>query len=142
MELETNLRTASDRMLRTLEQLETLENEKRALKPDSARFQRLAVEIERLAAAVFAQTHAQQQLGQRAQVVADRTGADIAPIDETHAMRDLQHVLADWRDAERRLAAAAPDSAEPAQAVADCGRLRDEYHRTYSAGTREASGRG
>ena len=141
MELETDLRTTSDRMLRTLEQLESLENEKRALKPGSPRFLRLATEIERLAAAVFAQTHAQQQLGERAQVVNERTGADIAPIDEVRTVRDLQHILADWRDAERRLSAAAPDSAEHAQAVADTGRLRDEYHRAYSSGSLEANGR-
>ena len=142
MEVETDLRMTSDRMLRTLEQLESLENEKRALKPDSPRFLRLATEIERLAAAVFAQTHAQQQLGKRAQVVSEKTGADITPIEDVRTTRDLQHILADWRDAERRLATAAPDSAEHAQATADAGRLRDEYHRTYSTGTREDHGRG
>jgi hypothetical protein len=132
MELQTDLRLASDRLLKTLEQLEALENEKRALAPGSQRFQKLAREIERLAAVVFAQTHAQQRLGERAQVATERSGVDIVPIEETEQMRDLQLILGDWRDAERRLAATDPDSAEHATAAADVGRLRDEYHRAYS----------
>src|SRR5688572_6621114 len=111
MELETDLRLASDRMLTTLDQLETLENEKRTLEPGSERFNRLAREIERLAAAVFAQTHAQQQLGEQARVVAERTGATMTPIEATPNLRELHVILADWRDAERRLLNAAPDSA-------------------------------
>ena len=138
MELETQLRVASDRMLRTLEQLETLENEKRELQPGSNRFRKLASEIERLAADVFAQTHTQQQLGEVAKTVTERTGAEIAPIEEQSPTRDLQAILSDWRDAERRLALAEPDSAEHATATADVGRLREEYHRTYKAGGKPA----
>lgn len=135
MEIEADLRNASDRMLRTLDQLVTLESEKRTLEPGSPRFLRLANEIERLAAAVFAQTHTQRDLGERAQSVVERTGAEIAPIDEMTPQRELQIILSEWRDAERRLAASPPDSAEHAAAVADIGRLRDEYHRTYQAST-------
>jgi len=137
MELETDLRTASDRILRTLDQLEVLENEKRTLKPGSERFNKLADEVQRLAADVFAQTHAQQQLGEMAQVVTERTGVSLPPIESSEALRDLPLVLADWRDAERRLLNADPDSAEHAQAAADVSRLRDEYHRTYAAGSAE-----
>jgi len=54
LEVESELRVASDRILKSLEQLDSLENEKRTLKPDSARFQTLAKEIERLAADIFA----------------------------------------------------------------------------------------
>ncbi len=133
MELQTDLRITSDRMLQTLEQLEALENEKRTLTPGSPRFQKLAVEVERLAAAVFAQTHAQEQLGEKALAMRQQTGAELTPIEESAATRDLALVLADWRDAERRLGATAPDTAEHAQATADVGRLREEYHRTYRA---------
>ena len=141
MEIEANLRNASDRMLRTLDQLAALENEKRTLKPDSERFQRLALEIERLAADVFAQTHAQRDIGERAKVVMDRIGADIPAIEGATATRDLQVILTEWRDAERRLAAADPDSAEHAAAAADVGRLRNEYHRAYTTGGRPAARR-
>jgi hypothetical protein len=133
MELETQLRVTSDRMLRTLEQLETLENEKRELQPGSNRFVKLADEIERLAADVFAQTHKQQQLGEVAKTVTERTGAELAPIEDPQPSRDLQVILSDWRDAERRLTLAEPDSAEHATAAADVGRLREEYHRAYEA---------
>jgi hypothetical protein len=137
MNLEIDLRVASDRMLRTLEQLQALENEKRTLQPGTERFQRLADEVERLAAEVFSQTHSQRQLGERAKVVTERHGAEITPIEEQESNRDLQLILHDWRDAERRLSLGDPDSAEHATAAADVGRLREEYHRAYLAGQRQ-----
>jgi hypothetical protein len=139
VEIESDLRVTSDRMLRTLDQLAALETEKRALTPGTPRFQRLADEVERLAADVFAQTHAQRQLGEQAQVVSEHTGVALDPIAETTATRDPQAILADWRDAERRLQLAAPDSAEHAAAAADVGRLRDEYHAAYAAGAQDSS---
>jgi len=135
MELETDLRTTSDRLLRTIDQLETLENEKRTLPPDSQRFQTLASEIERLAATVFAQSHAQQQLGKEAQAATQQSGATITPIEETAQAREVHVILTEWRDAERRLASSGPGSAEHTQAASDAERLRDEYHRAYTAGS-------
>ena len=134
MELETDLRVASDRVLKTIEQLEALENEKRTVTPGSPRFKTLATEVERLAATVFAQTHAQSQLGDRAQAATERTGVTLPAIEDSEQARDVQQILSEWRDAERRLIAAEPDSAEHAQATADVGRLRDEYHRSYTQG--------
>ena len=141
MELESELRVASDRMLRTLETLETLENEKRTLTPGSARFQRLADEAERLAAEVFAQTHSQRQLGERAEAANERTGTDLAPIGKGSSVRELQVILSAWRDAERRLQLASPKSAEHAAAAADVGRLREEYHAAYTAGVSDPARR-
>jgi len=139
MELEGELRLASDRVLRTLEQLEALEIEKREQTPGSPRFKKLASEIERLAAVVFAQTHAQQTLGEQAEAHAKRTGDVLPPIEEARTSRDLQVILTDWRDAERRLDLADPDSAEHATAAADIARLRDEYHDAYMATTSRRS---
>ena len=139
MELEGELRLASDRMLRTLEQLQALETEKRELTPGSPRFKKLATEIERLAAVVFTQTHAQESLGQQAAAHAQRTGEGLAPIAAAPAPRDLQVILADWRDAERRLGVADPDSAEHATADADIARLRNEYHDAYTSTTSRRS---
>ena len=139
MELEGELRLASDRRLRTLEQLQALETEKRELTPGNPRFKKLATEIERLAAVVFAQTHAQESLAQQADAHARRTGTALPPIKEARSARELQVILADWRDAERRLALADPDSAEHATAAADVGRLRAEYHEAYTATTSRRS---
>jgi len=138
VEIEAELRVASDRLLRTLEQIQALENEKRTLQPGSDRFQRLAHEIERLAADAFAQTHAQQQLGEQAAAVEERTGTEQPPINESTKLRPLQQILNEWRDAERRLQLAAPDSAEHARAAADVGRLRSEYHVAYTSGPHDS----
>lgn len=132
MDLEQDLRTVSDDMLRTLEQLQILETQKRAEQPGTPRFVKLSKEIENLAAVVFRQTAAQQSLAEATHAAA-RQGADIAPIDEVTAARDVSIVLAEWREAERRLVASALDSAEHAKAAADVRRLREEYHRAYGS---------
>lgn len=132
-EIEQELRSASDNLLRSLERLEALEAEKRVAEPDSAEFRSLAAEIERMGAAVFAQTHAQRELGEKTVAVAKRTGADLPTIEETVPNRDLSAILAEWRGAERRMTDLEPDSAEYAQAKADVERLRSEYHDAYTA---------
>ena len=132
MELEQNLRTVSDDMLRTLEQLQVLEIQKRSEQPGTPRFVKLATEIEKLAGVVFKQTAAQQTLAEASEEAA-REGAEIAPIDEVAASRDVSLILSEWRDAERRLGSSAMDSAEHAKAAADVRRLRDEYHRAYQS---------
>jgi hypothetical protein len=55
-------------------------------------------------------------------------------------MRPLQTILTEWRDAERRLQLAAPDSAEHSAAAGDVGRLREEYHAAYKAGGQNDKG--
>jgi hypothetical protein len=130
MDLEQQLRSASDETMRTLEQLEQLESEKRTLTPGTPRFVRLANEIERLAAIVFSQTSTQMSLAQQSHA-AKQQGVKLPPIDEMSAARDVSLILADWRDAERRLAATSIDSAEHALAAGDVRRLRDEYHRAH-----------
>jgi hypothetical protein len=131
MDLEQNLRTVSDDMLRTLEQLQILETQKRGEQPGTPSFVKLATEIEKLAAVVFRQTAAQHALAE--QTAATEEGAELPPIEEMVAARDVSLILADWRDAERRLGASAMDSAEHAKAAADVRRLRDEYHRAHDA---------
>lgn len=132
MDLEQDLRIVSDEMLRTLEQLQRLESEKRSESPGTPRFLKLAREVEKLAAMVFAQTSAQQSLAEQTHA-ASRAGAEIAPIEEITAARDVSVILAEWRDAERRLAATAMETADHAKAAGDVRRLRDEYHRAYKA---------
>jgi len=132
MDLEQDLRTVSDEMLRALEQLQRLETAKRSAAPGTPRFLKLAREVEKLAAMVFAQTSVQQSLAEQTHS-ATRAGADIAPIEEIAVARDLSVILAEWRDAERRLAATDMETAEHAKAAGDVRRLRDEYHRAYRA---------
>ena len=132
MDLEQDLRTVSDDLLRTLEQLHDLEKAKRSEDPGTPRFVRLAKEIEKLAAVVFQQTAAQQALAEATHVAAAE-GADIPPIDEMESSRDVSLILSEWREAERRLGVTAMDSAEHAKAAADVRRLRDEYHRFYKS---------
>jgi hypothetical protein len=134
MNLEQELRATSDEMLRTLEQLAELESQKRREEPGTQRFVRLANEIERLAAIVFSQTSAQQSLAERTHA-AKRAGAEMAAIEDVTTARDVSVILAEWRDAERRLAATSIDSAEHAKAAGDVRRLRDEYHRSHRAQT-------
>ena len=86
---------------------------------------------------MFAATHAQQQLGEKAKEVKKRTGVELPPIEDSEQTRDVQQILTEWRDAERRLISAAPDLAEHAQAAADVSRLREEYHRAYRQSTSE-----
>jgi hypothetical protein len=134
MDLENQLRSASDETLRTLEELQRLETEKRGLEPGTPRFVKLADEIERLAVYVFSQTSAQQTLAHRTHAAKD-AGVDLPPIEEISATRDVSEILAEWRDAERRLAATSADSAEHALAAGDVRRLRDEYHRAHKLQT-------
>jgi hypothetical protein len=132
MDLEQDLRNVSDDMLRTLDQLQLLETEKRSESPGTPRFVKLAKEIDKLAAVVFLQTSAQQSLAVASQEAA-REGADIPTIEEMPATRDVSLILGEWREAERRLGASAIDSADHAKAAADVRRLREEYHRAYNS---------
>jgi hypothetical protein len=138
MGLEHELRSVSDEMLSTLDQLARLEGEKRVEQPGTPRFVSLANEIEKLAALVFAQTNTQHTLAQISQK-AVTNGADLPAIDETAATRDVSVILAEWREAERVLATSAIETAEHAKAVADVRRLRSEYHRAYSANAKGGS---
>lgn len=132
MDLEQGLRTVSDKMLHTLDQLQLLEHEKRSESPGSVRFVRLASEIEKLAAMILAQTSTQQTLAEQTRAATD-AGADIPPIEEMVTMREVSAILTEWRAAERQVGTTSIDSAEHAQAAADVRRLRHEYHRTYKA---------
>jgi hypothetical protein len=133
MEVEQDLRAASDRVMRTLERLQELETEKRGVDPGTPRFRRIAREVERLAASVFSNAHVQQELSEETVSLREEAGVALPPIDEVEPNRDIQVILAEWRDAERRMIEATAGSAERAQAEADAGRLRAEYRRTYQS---------
>ncbi|CAN5578956.1 hypothetical protein BH23CHL6_BH23CHL6_00030 [soil metagenome] len=140
MELEQDLRSTSDDLLRRLERLRDLEMEKRQLTPGSPHFRRLAAEIERLAAGVLVKSVEQDQLGQVAGAVLEETETVSPPIAEIPPRRDIALILGDWREAERRLSACSPGTPEHSEAQAAVQRLRAEYRDTHQVAARQENG--
>ena len=60
------------------------------------------------------------------------------PIRDTPPRRDAVIILAEWRAAERRLAAAEPGSEDEGAARSDVDRLREEYRRITAPTDRDA----
>lgn len=137
METGHALRETSDALLRDLDVLVAIEEEKRSLEPGDERLVELAGRIEEIAQRILSGSVRQHQLTQviNAQVEAGSANAPGTSIDDTP--RPIQAVLAEWREAERRLAAAEPGSAEAAEAGALVARLRDEYRRAHEALSRD-----
>jgi hypothetical protein len=127
------LRQTSDALLRDLDVLVTIEEEKRSLEPGDPRLVELAERIDEIALRVLGGTTRQVDLTKRvnAQVSAGSAGAPDASIDAT--TRPIAAILTEWRDAERRAAVAEPGSAEAAEADALVQRLRDEYRAAQDA---------
>lgn len=127
------LRETSDALLRDLEVLVTIEEEKRSLEPGDPRLVELAARIEEIAGRVLTGTTRQHDLTKvvNQEVDAGSPNAPATSIDDT--VRPIQAILADWRDAERRAQAAEPGSAEAAEANALVDSLRDEYRRAHEA---------
>src|SRR6266853_2325053 len=115
------LRETFDALLRDLDVLSTIEEEKRTLEPGDPRLVQLAARIEEIAQRVLVGSVRQRQLTEVviAQVEAASPDAPDVPIEETP--RSIQAILAEWREAERRVAAAAPGSAEATEAEALVG---------------------
>ena len=132
------LRETSDALLRDLDVLVTIEEEKRSLEPGDPRLVELAERIQEIAGRIFAGSTRQHDLTRvvNAQVDAGSPAAPDASIEET--TRPIQAILAEWRDAERRSLAAEPGSAEAAESGALVERLREEYRRAqrHAAGER------
>lgn len=132
MELASDLRNASDLLLQRLDRLYELERRKRELLPDNPEFVRLAREVEDVARAALGATGMQVEL---ATEVADRAkrgdpAVDQAIRDVPPGPRDATAILAEWRAAERLLAAAAPGSDAERSARIEVERLRREYAET------------
>ena len=134
------LRRASDEFMQRLDRLYELESRKRELPPDQPEFVRLAREIEDLSRALLFAGGQQVELAE--EVHADiKHGETIVdqPIRDTPPRRDAVAVLAEWRAAERRLAAAAPGTGDEREAKAEVDRLREEYRRITTS-TLDAEG--
>jgi hypothetical protein len=134
METSHSLRETSDELLRDLDVLATLEEQKRDLDPGDPKLVELAGRIEAIAERVLVGSIREHQLTKVAneQVEAEAPTAPTLTIEETPA-RPVAVVLAEWRDAERRASELDPDSAEADEARALVDALRAEYRRAYEA---------
>ena len=140
METGPALRETSDALMRDLEVLATLEQEKRNLEPGDPKLVELAGRIQEIANRVLASSIRQHHLTQstNVQVARGATAAPNATIEETP--RAAAEILAEWREAERRAVEAEPGSAEADEALALSKALRDEYQRAYDQASRRGQG--
>jgi hypothetical protein len=121
------LRATSDALIKDLERLGLLERQKREMPPDDPRLVELATEVEELALRVLGQSVRQRELTEDARqlVKAESPDAPDRPINATP--REIHAILADWREAERKVIEAAPGSPAARAAESDIDRLRAEY---------------
>ena len=124
---ETELRLASDTFLKRVERLHELEEQKRAAEPGTPEMLRLTRLVEELAGEVLGTASRQTDL---AELAAKRRPGRLRPIEQVPP-RAIPEILAEWRDAERALAAADAGSVEWEARRIDVERLRDEYRRAY-----------
>ena len=132
------LREASDALIRDLDALAVLEDEKRQIVPGNPRLMDLAEQIEIVASRVLATSARQRELTEEVQDLAS-TGAPSATgktIEQT--VRPIAEILAEWRGAERRAEAAEEGSAEAREAQVLVDLLRDEYRRAHEQARRQS----
>jgi hypothetical protein len=143
MDIKPTLRVNSDALLATIDRLRDLEVEKRGVAPGSGRFLELADEIRRLASGVLDTSDLQRELAEASNAVAEAGRPDLVqtPIDAIRPVREVQVVLAQWRDAERRLSAAREGSEEATSIELEVSRLRDEYRRSLDAAVERSKDR-
>jgi len=132
IETQHELRLTSDSLLRDLDALTQLEEEKRQVPQGDARLVDIASRIEELAHRVLQQTQRQAALSEQVRREAERGDA---PAEATiaDARRNLGGILAEWRAAERDAQDAEPGSVAGIEARARADRLRDEYRQAFDA---------
>jgi hypothetical protein len=131
-----SLRRTSDALLRDLEALLQLEEEKRSIEPDDPRLVDMAARIELIAKRVLASSTSQRAQTQLIHELVE-TGSPAVPetaIEDTP--RSMEAILSAWRQAERQLDAAAPGSAEAKEAQLLVDNLREEYRRAHDEAAR------
>jgi len=121
------LRAASDALLRDLEALGALEDEKRSIEPSDPRLTDLARLIHEIAARVLDRTGEQQRLTEM--VAASPTAPVDPPIEQVE--RSPSGILAEWRATEHRASLLDPASPEAAELKILTDRLREEYRAAF-----------
>ena len=127
------LRSVSDALMRDLEALVDAEEEKRNLAPSDPRLVTLAGHVDEIARRVLGLTERQQDLAEDVHELAAEGGVDAPTETIEETPRPIGVILAEWRTAERVVAAAPPGSTEAEEAHATAERLRYEYRRAYEA---------
>jgi hypothetical protein len=131
------LREASDALIRDLDALAALEDEKRQIVPGDPRLVDLAERIESIASRVLVTSARQRELTEEVQDLAS-TGSPSAPVKTIEqTARPIGEILADWRKAERRAESAEEGSAEAREAQVVVDHLRDEYRRAHEDARRQ-----
>jgi hypothetical protein len=132
MDTAEALRATSDALLRDLEVLGAIEEEKRTIPAGDPRLVELAARIEQIAHRLLGHSTDQRELSEAAQEEVSAGAVDAAvAIEETP--RPMAAILADWREAERRSAAMEADTADAIEAAALVDALRQEYRRAFDA---------
>jgi hypothetical protein len=156
MSFEQELRNASDSMLKALEEVRDLEEQKRVEVPGTPRFVELARQVEVLALEILRRTEHQENLARESESLREAGEGVARPIAAIEpegpggggdaggaaasvsaaaavATRELSAILEEWRGAERRLIDSMPGSDSAHAAADDVRRLRAEYARAYAA---------
>lgn len=131
------LRDASDELLRDLEALSVLEDEKRQTPPGDPRLVDLAERIESIATRVLITSGRQRELTEELQETADAGSGPATTKTIDDMQRPISAILSDWRDAERRLESATAGTAEAREAEVLVDRLREEYREAHEAARRQ-----
>ena len=127
MTVSDDLRATSDALLRDLEALSVLEQEKRTLPFDDPRLAEIAVRVEAIAGRVLAITERQTILTEAAAAQGPAGGASIDAV-----RRPIATILAEWRAVERRALEVPEGSAEAAEIEVLSIRLRQECREAFS----------
>jgi hypothetical protein len=134
-QVASDLRLASDLLLRQIDRLYELESRKRELKPEDPEFVRLAREVQDVAKQTLTHSAEEEQLADQISQLAKEGDPAVlkqAIEDIPPGPREAMMILADWRAAERRLAGASIGSDEERRARTDVDRLRREYAETVN----------
>ena len=132
-DIGTELRQTSDDVLRNLDALGALEEEKRGVQPGDPRLVTLAKEVEALAEKLLEGSTRQRDLA--TELHHDPAAAAATP-PISEQTRPVAEILRAWRDAERALAKAAPGSADEATARAEIEQCREEYRQAFESRSR------
>jgi hypothetical protein len=130
------LRRRSDQIVETIAKLANLEVDKREAQPGTAAFVDTARSVRKLAQTLLDLARDEQRLAERLQRLREDAGGAVPgrPIAQVPGVRPIAVVLAEWREAERRLTEAEAGSEAEQAAEADAARLREEYQRAAAGG--------
>ena len=126
MEDQRELRAHSDHMVRLIERLHELEEQKHHVGVGTPEFVELAAEIDRLSRLVFRWSGMQLQSAEHAATRLERGEISGQPLDDFQPRR-LDVILAAWREAQFRFELAQPGSDEAREAAKNLERLREEF---------------